>query len=267
MTCATRRDALASLGGVAGALALGSLVPRHAFAAQPALVFPALPARTIEVAGDTRRYAVHRIYCLGGNYPAHVEEAIQRGSAIARDKPPQIFDKPADAIVPGGGAVPYPQASKHVDYECELVVAIGRAGRDIAKSRALGHVYGYAVGIDLSRRDVIDRSPNSGPQAVDITKGFDNSCPIAAIHPVTKVGHVTDAKLWLTLDGVQKQQGNVKDMIFDVASSIEYLSSLFVLQPGDLIMTGTPPSPGPIARGQKVVGGIDGLGTIEFTLT
>jgi fumarylpyruvate hydrolase len=217
---------------------------------------PAVPAVT--VAGSTQRFPVRRIYCVGLNYADHIREM---GAAPT---PPVFFMKPADAIVANGAAVPYPPASENFHYEIELVVAIGRAGRDIGASRALEHVFGYAAGNDLTRRDLQKAAKDRG-DPWDTSKGFDYSAPVAAIRPVS-AGHVTRGRIWLSVNGTLRQESDISRMIWDVPHIIAALSKLYELRPGDLIFTGTPAGVGPVKPGDRLEGGVEGLEVLRNTI-
>jgi fumarylpyruvate hydrolase len=219
---------------------------------------PANPS--VEIAGDRARFPVHRIYCVGRNYADHVREM---GSDPK--EPPVFFTKPADAVVASGTAVPYPSRTENFHYEVELVVAIGAAGRDIASARALGHVFGYAVGNDLTRRDLQGASKKKG-LPWDTSKGFDASAPVGAIRPVSQ-GHVERGRIWLSVNGEIRQQSDISEMIWSVSDIIAELSTLFELKAGDLIYTGTPAGVGPLQPGDRIECGIDGLETLRNAIT
>jgi fumarylpyruvate hydrolase len=216
---------------------------------------------SVAIEGSDARFPVHRIYCVGRNYAAHVREM----GATPEREPPCFFMKPADAVVPNGAAVPYASRTSNLHHEIELVVAIGHAGRDLRRDTALGHVFGYAVGNDLTRRDLQAAARNAG-LPWDVAKGFDRSAPIAAIRPVAAAGHVAEGRIWLEVNGQVRQEANLAEMIWSVPDILVELSSLFELQPGDLIFTGTPAGVGPVQRGDTLVGGIDGLETLRTTI-
>jgi len=216
---------------------------------------------TVEVAGTEERFPVHRIYCVGRNYADHVREM---GSDPKRD-PPIFFAKPADAVVANGAPVPYPPQTNNLHHEIELVVALGRGGRDIGADRALDHVFGYAVGNDLTRRDLQHAAKNGGAPW-DAAKGFDRSAPVTAIRRAAEVGHPTSGAIWLEVNGESRQRADLTEMIWSVPEILAVLSSYFELQAGDLIFTGTPAGVGPIVRGDSLVGGIDGLDTLRTTI-
>lgn len=219
------------------------------------------PVPSVEVRGAPFRFPVHRIYCVGRNYAEHAREM---GTDPVRE-PPFFFSKPADALVPDGADIPYPPRTRNLHHEVELVVAIGRGGRDIDPAQALDHVYGYAVGNDYTRRDLQKAARDAG-RPWDTAKGFDHSAAIGAIHPAAQVGHPSRARIWLSVNGELRQQADVADMIWDVPGVVAELSTLFELQPGDLIYTGTPAGVGAVVPGDSVVAGIDGLGTLRNTI-
>jgi fumarylpyruvate hydrolase len=224
-----------------------------------AYVISAAPQTSVAVAGTADRFPVHRIYCVGRNYAAHSREM---GHDPDRE-PPFFFQKPADTIVPEGGEFPYPSASSSVHYEMELVVALAKGGDNIAAERALDYVYGYGVGLDMTRRDLQNASKDMG-RPWESGKAFECSAPCSRIYPVSQVGHPSTGSIWLTVNGDTKQQADLADMIWDVPHIIAYLSELFTLQPGDLIYTGTPAGVGSIQRGDVMRGGVDKVGEIEI---
>lgn len=226
-------------------------------------VFEPVPVVSLPVAGSGQCFAVRRIYCVGRNYEEHAREM---GHDPKRE-PPFFFAKPADAIVyvaPGkSGEFPYPSQSDNVQFEMEMIAAIGKGGKDISVARALDHVYGYALGLDMTRRDLQGEAKKLG-RPWDTGKGFDHSAPIGPIHPVSQVGHIGKGAIWLTVNGEEKQRSDVSQLIWPVADTVAFLSSLFELRPGDLIFTGTPAGVGAIVKGDVMRGGVDGLG--EFTV-
>jgi fumarylpyruvate hydrolase len=219
-----------------------------------------VPQASVAIAGSDARFPVHRVYCVGRNYAAHVREM---GTDPERE-PPCFFMKPADAVVENGATVPYASRTSNLHHEVELVVAIGVGGRDIERSRALDHVFGYAVGNDLTRRDLQAAAKQAG-LPWDVSKGFDRSAPIAAIRPAA-AGHLAHGRIWLEVNGERRQDANLSEMIWSVPEIVAELSTLYELQPGDLIFTGTPAGVGPLRRGDRVVGGIDGLETLHTTI-
>jgi fumarylpyruvate hydrolase len=230
---------------------------QHAFAPLPSDV----PMPTIPVAGLGTRFPVHRIYCVGRNYAAHAREM----GADPEREPPCFFMKPADAIVANDAAVPYPPATANLHHEVELVVAIGRGGRDIPDAFALEHVYGYAVGNDLTRRDLQARAKTAG-EPWDVAKGFDRSAPVSAIHAAERIGHPARGRIWLDVNGQRRQDADLRELIFSVSQVLARLSALFELQPGDLVFTGTPAGVGPLQRGDRIVAGIDGIDELRTTI-
>jgi fumarylpyruvate hydrolase len=224
-------------------------------------VFTPVPAPTVEVAGTEQRFPVHRIYCVGRNYADHVREM---GADPARE-PPCFFSKPADAVVANGAPVPYPPRTANFHHEIELVVAIGRGGSHIAADRALDHVFGYAVGNDLTRRDLQAAAKDKG-LPWDTAKGFDHSAPVTAIRRASDVGHPVQGTIWLEVNGERRQQADLAEMIWSVPEIVAELSTYYELQPGDLIFTGTPAGVGRVVRGDSIVGGIDGLDTLRTTI-
>lgn len=218
-------------------------------------------APTVEIAGSTARFPVHRIYCVGRNYAAHAREM---GMDPQRE-PPFFFSKPADAVVANGTAVPYPPRTANLHHEIELVVAIGEGGRDIPVENALAHVFGYAVGNDLTRRD-LQAAAREKSQPWDVSKGFDHAAPITAIHRVGDVGHPGRGAIWIEVNGTMRQHGDLSEMIWSVPEIIAELSTYFELRPGDLVFTGTPAGVGRVVRGDSLVGGIDELDTLRTTI-
>ena len=215
---------------------------------------------SLAVAGDDRRFPVRRIFCVGRNYAAHVREM----GGDERD-PPFFFCKPADAIVPSGASIPFPPATSELHHEIELVVAIGTGGANIAVSQALEYVYGYAVGIDLTRRDLQQFAKEKG-RPWDMSKGFDNSAPCAMLHPVSEVGHVAQGTIRLTVNGSVRQESDLASMIWNIPETIAHLSNLVALAPGDLIFTGTPDGVGPVRSGDWLTGEVAGLSDLTLTI-
>lgn len=223
-------------------------------------VVAAPPQPAVAVEGERARFPVRRIYCVGRNYAEHAKEM-----GMDQKDPPFFFSKPPDALVASGTPVPYPSRTANFHHEVELVVAIGGTGRDVPVASALEYVYGYAVGIDWTRRDLQFAARDKG-RPWDPSKGFDRSASIGAIRPAARLGHVSRGRIWLTVNGHTRQQGDVADMIWDVSGIVAELSTLFELQPGDLVYTGTPAGVGPVQIGDVVVAGIDALGTIEHRI-
>lgn len=225
-----------------------------------AYAVPLWPQPTVAVTGGDP-FPVRRIYCVGRNYAAHAREM----GADPDREPPFFFTKPADAVVPDGTAIPYPPATSNLHHEIELVVAIGRGGRDIPVGSALEHVFGYAVGLDMTRRDLQNAAKKEG-KPWDMGKGFDRSAPCSAIRPVAEIGHPEKGAVTLTVNGELRQKGDLNDLIWSVAETISYLSGLVELQPGDLIYTGTPEGVGPVKSGDRLDGAVEGVGTLTITI-
>lgn len=221
-----------------------------------AFVIPAPPVVSLPVAGSAARYPVRRIYCVGRNYLDHIRELNND-----EKEPPVFFTKPRDAIVQNGATIPYALATANFHYEVELAVALGSGGRNIPEEQALGHVFGYAVALDMTRRDLQRQlSAKAGPW--DVAKAFDHSTPCGTIHPASAIGHPAAGRIRLTVNAEVRQDSDLAAMIWKVAPIISHLSALFELQAGDLILTGTPAGVGPVETGDILVGSIDGLGTL-----
>jgi fumarylpyruvate hydrolase len=224
-------------------------------------VLPPPPVASIAVAGDAARFAVRRIICVGRNYAEHAREM---GHDPDRE-PPFFFMKPADAVVDDGASVPYPSLTKNLNHEIELVVAIGKGGSEIAAAQALDHVFGYAVGIDLTRRD-LQQVAKDLRRPWDWAKGFDRSAPMGALRRAAEIGHPAKGRIWLTVNGAIRQDSDLSELIWSVPDVIAFISQAMVLQPGDLVMTGTPAGVGPLVRGDKVAGGVAGVGEIAISI-
>lgn len=203
-------------------------------------------------------FPVRRVYCVGRNYAAHAREM---GSDPTRE-PPFFFSKPADALVTAGADTPYPPQTEVLHHEIELAAAIGQGGVEIPAGAALEHVFGYAAGLDLTRRDLQERAKASR-QPWDMAKGFDASGPIGTIAPAASIGHPPSGRIALLVNGTMRQEGDLREMIWPVAEIIAALSRLVRLAPGDLIFTGTPHGVGPLHRGDVVHGEIEGVGQVE----
>lgn len=220
-------------------------------------VFPPAPTVSVPIVGRDERFPVHRIYCVGRNYEEHAKEMGFTGR-----EPPFFFLKPADAIVvaePGQTAtIPYPSLTKNLHHEIELVVAIGTGGRNIAAADAFKHVYGYATGLDMTRRDLQGEMKKQG-RPWCIGKAYDHSAPIGPITPAAQAGDVVNAGIWLQVNGSDRQRSNVSKLIWNIAETIEHLSAAWELQPGDLIYTGTPEGVNAVVSGDTLTGGVDGL--------
>ena len=219
---------------------------------------PAQPAVPVVGGG---LFPVHRVYCVGRNYAEHAQEMGFTGR-----EPPFFFLKPADALVPVAdgevGEIDYPPLTANLHHEIELVVAIGTGGRNIAAADAQQHIWGYAVGLDMTRRDLQNEMKKQG-RPWCIGKGFDQSAPIGPLHPITATGALSTGAITLSVNGVQKQQGDLAELIWNVAETIETLSKAWTLQPGDLIFTGTPAGVGAVVAGDVMEGRIAGLGTLK----
>lgn len=223
-------------------------------------VIPDPERRVLPVQGTTDTFPVRRVYCVGRNYAAHTREM----GGDERD-PPFFFTKPADAVVPAGGEVPYPPATRSLHHEVELVVAIGRAGTAVSPTEAVGLIYGFAVGVDLTRRD-LQAAAKAGGKPWDMAKGFDHSAPIAGLVPMDRFPLPEAGAITLSVDGETRQSGDLKDMIWSVPEIVAHLSALVALKPGDLIMTGTPEGVGAVERGQTVHAEVAGLPPLTFTV-
>jgi len=221
---------------------------------------PSIPS--VGIADRAERFAARRVYCVGWNYAEHVREM---GSEPDRE-PPVFFMKPADALVPNGGDVKYPPATENLHYEVELVVAIGAPGADIDASAATELIFGYAVGLDMTRRDLQAHAKKHG-QPWGLAKGFDQSAPISALHPADEVGHPSRGRIWLEVNGERRQDGDLSQMIWSVPEIIQHLSRFFELKPGDLIFTGTPAGVSAVTTGDRLNGGIEGIDTLAVTLS
>ena len=219
---------------------------------------------SVPVAGETRRFPVRHIYCVGRNYAEHAKEM----GGDATKEPPFFFTKPADAIVPvvppALGHVRYPLATQFFHHEIELVVAIGSRGVRLAPAAALRVVWGYAVGLDMTRRD-LQNEMREKKRPWDIGKSFAQAAPIGVLHPVSAVGHPDRGAIWLDVNGQRRQQGDLADMIWDVAHTLHFLSQYYEVLPGDLIFTGTPAGVGPVKPGDRLSGrSVDVLGELQI---
>ncbi len=227
-------------------------------------VFSPAPVACVPVTGCSELFPVHRIYCVGRNYEEHAKEMGFTGR-----EPPFFFMKPADAIVVVNegetGQLPYPTLTANFHHEIELVVAIGKGGKNIQAADALAHIYGYAVGLDMTRRDLqADMKRQGRPWCIG--KGFDASAPIGPITPAAQAGEVANAGIWLQVNGADRQRSTVTQLIWNIAETIEHLSAAWELQPGDLIYTGTPEGVGAVVQGDVLEGGVDGLGTLRLSV-
>jgi len=228
-------------------------------------VFAPAPVVTVPVVGSTDRFPVHRIYCVGRNYVEHAQEMGHTGREA-----PFFFLKPADAVLVVNGTetadLPYPGVTQDLHHEIELVVAIGKGGSNIASADALAHVYGYAVGLDMTRRDLQAEAKKQG-RPWCAAKGFELSAPIGAITPAAQAGAVESAAIWLQVNGEDRQRSTVAKLIWNIAETIEHISKLWTLAPGDLIYTGTPAGVAAVVPGDTLYGGVDGVGTLSVKLS
>ena len=222
-------------------------------------VIPGWSIASIPVAGESGLFPVRRIYCVGRNYAAHTRE--MGGDPTRED--PFFFMKPADAIVMHGATLPYPQATKNLHHEIELVVALKGGGANVPADRVMDLVYGYATGLDMTRRD-LQNAAKAGGKPWDMGKGFDRSAPVTAIQPASRIGHPSKGAIWVKVNGKTRQSGDLSDMIWSVPETLAYLSGLVELQPGDLVFTGTPEGVGPVVAGDLVEGHVEGVGDLAI---
>ncbi len=218
---------------------------------------PAIPS--VAIAHSQQRFPVRRIYCVGQNYAAHV---LEMGSNPARETP-FFFSKPSDAVVDSGSTIPYPPLTKNFHYEIELVVAIAKPGADIDVDNALDHVFGYGVGIDFTRRDLQASAKKAG-RPWEWGKGCDHGAPCAPIHKMQT--QMNKGRIWLAVNGDIRQDSDLSELIWPIANIISFCSSASKLEAGDLIYTGTPSGVGPVVKGDRITGGIEGLGQIDITI-
>ena len=228
--------------------------------AEASYVIPPPPQPTIPVAGKGQVFPVRRIWCVGRNYLEHIKEMGQD-----EREPPFFFAKPADAIVLDGATVPYPPLTKDLHFEVELVVALKAGGRNVPTERALDLVYGYGVGIDLTRRDLQIASRDI-KRPWEIGKAFDASAPCGALRPVSEIGHPSKGRIALSVNGKVRQDGDLSQMIWNVPEVIGKLSDMVALAPGDIIMTGTPSGVGATVAGDRLEGEIAGVGKLAITM-
>ncbi|RAH97438.1 fumarylacetoacetate hydrolase [Acuticoccus sediminis] len=222
----------------------------------------AAPVRpTLPIVGTSDRFPVRRIYCVGRNYVAHVREM---GGDETRDFP-LIFQKPADAVVQDGGTVPYPPGTDNLHYELELMVAMKSGGYMIPVEEAVSHVFGYGICLDMTRRTVLG-SPDAPRLPWELKKSFDHSAPCGPVYPVEQVGHPSSGSIRLEVDGAVRQDSDLGLMIWKTPEIIATLSRFYSLEPGDIIMTGTPSGVGPVLPGNVLVGTIDTLGSLTITI-
>lgn len=224
-------------------------------------VFDAPEQASLAVANSTDRFPVRRIFCVGRNYEAHAREM---GKDPTREAP-FFFTKPADAALDTPCTISYPKLTEDLHHEIELVIALGKGGSDIAEDDVMDHVWGAAVGVDLTRRDLQAEAKKMG-RPWDWAKAFDQSAPISAIRPIADVPSVENARIWLAVNGVVRQDADIADLIWSVREHVSILSRAMHLAPGDIIMTGTPAGVGAVVPGDVITGGVDGIGTLEVTV-
>jgi len=223
-------------------------------------VVPPAPQPAIAVAGNGKFFPVRRIWCVGRNYLDHIRE-------LGNDErqPPFFFAKHADMVAPDGATIPFPPLTKDLQHEVELTVALKSGGANIAAATALDCVYGYGVGVDLTRRD-LQTAARKKEQPWEIGKSFDRSAPCSALRPASEIGHPSQGRIWLSVNGSVKQDGDLGQMIWNTAEIISKLSQQVTLAAGDLIMTGTPAGVAALNPGDRIECGVDGVGTLKVTL-
>ncbi|WP_133646077.1 fumarylacetoacetate hydrolase family protein [Paraburkholderia flava] len=222
---------------------------------------PAPAVTSVAIAGSDERFPVRRVFCVGRNYADH---ALEMGGNPDRE-PPFFFQKPTDAVVPAAGTIPYPPLTRDLHHEIEMVIAIGKEGTNVAAGDALDLVWGYGLGVDLTRRDLQGEAKKTG-RPWDWGKGFDASAPVTPLHPVSAVGHLGAGRIWLSVNGTLRQQGDLNQLIWPVADIIRYVSESVTLKPGDLIFSGTPAGVAALQPGDTVQGGLEGIGEFEFKI-
>jgi fumarylpyruvate hydrolase len=216
---------------------------------------------SLPVAGTEARFRVHRVYCIGRNYAEH---ALEMGHDPNRE-PPFFFQKNPDNLLPPGRDFPYPPKTSDVHHEIELVVALGRGGADIPVARALECVFGYGVGLDMTRRDLQGEAKKLG-RPWEIGKAFEASAPCSALVSAERIGHPAKGAIWLEVNGALRQKGDLAQMIWKVPEMVAYLSEYFTLAPGDIIFSGTPVGVGAVQRGDRLHGHVDGVGEIRLAV-
>ena len=219
------------------------------------------PQVSLPVAGSADRFPVRRVYCVGRNYAEHAREM----GHDPNKEPPFFFQKNPDNLLTSP-EMPYPSRTNNLHHEIELVVALKSGGVDIPAASALDHVYGYAVGLDMTRRDLQNQAKDMG-RPWEVGKAFEQSAPITAIFPASRTGHPSKGAIWLKVNSVMKQKGDLADLIWNVPDTIAYLSTLFRLAPGDLIMTGTPAGVAAVIKGDVLEGHVEGIGDLKVVIT
>ncbi|MDE2329821.1 MAG: fumarylacetoacetate hydrolase family protein [Bradyrhizobium sp.] len=223
-------------------------------------VIPALPQPSLPVVGEKGVYPVRRIWCVGRNYLEHIREMGNDERA-----PPFFFAKHADMLVPDGATIPYPPLTKDLHHEVELIVAMKSGGLNIPADKALDHVYGYAVGIDLTRRD-LQQAARKKERPWEIGKSFDHSAPCSALQPASRIGHPSKGRIWLSVNGAERQKGDLTELIWSVPEIIWQLSQQVEIAAGDIIMTGTPAGVAAVSPGDTIECGVDGVGTLKVSI-
>jgi len=226
----------------------------------PHFVIPAPPQASLPVVGEAGAFPVRRIWCVGRNYLEHIREM----GNDERD-PPFFFAKHADMLVPDGAVIPYPSLTKDMHHEVEMIVAMKSGGANIPVEKALEHIYGYAVGIDLTRRD-LQIASRKKERPWEIGKSFEYSAPCSAVQPASKIGHPTKGRIWLSVNGAERQKGDLTELIWSVPEIIWKLSQQVEIGAGDIIMTGTPAGVAALVPGDKIECGVDGVGTLKVSI-
>lgn len=226
-------------------------------------IFPTQEQAAIPIKDTTQLFPIHRIFCVGRNYMAHAKEM---GSTINKaEQEPFYFLKHPSSYVPSGSKIPYPTRTNNFHYEMELVVAIGKGGQNIRAQDAANHIFGYACGLDMTRRDLQAKAKDQR-YPWDIGKDFENSAVISEIIPITLSGEMTEGTIELAVNGETRQSSDLNNMIWSVNEIIEHLSTLYVLQPGDIIMTGTPEGVGAVVAGDQITGSVQGINELSVTI-
>ncbi|MEM1046700.1 MAG: fumarylacetoacetate hydrolase family protein [Pseudomonadota bacterium] len=224
-------------------------------------LFPPAPVTSLPVSGSDALFPVRRIYCVGRNYAAH---AVEMGHDPDKE-PPFFFQKNPDSILLPGTDFPYPTKTTDVHFEMEHVIAIGAGGSDIAVGDALDHVFGYAAGLDMTRRDLQSQAKKAG-RPWEVGKAFERSAPMSAIASASEIGHPDHGRIWLKVNGEVRQDGDLDQLIWKTPEIIAYLSGLFDLAPGDLIMSGTPAGVGSVQVGDRLEGTVEGIGSVSVSV-